>query len=267
MIFRFRHEAVLALKRILYWRRGEPYQLHGRVLRFLPGSRPVRLRYARSQNGITRYDALQVACLSQILREGDAAVDIGAHHGTYSILMAAKCGSTGRVIAFEPDPYARTVLQRNLSLNSDIRPPLIEACACSNEVGMTTLFSRRGNSQSSLVRSAVEFSPDQKAEAIKVPVVTLDAYLSTHELPNLRCVKIDAEGAEIRILRGAKRVLESDATIVCELHPYAWPDFGDTLDDLKGLAAAARRRVSYLDRDKEIGDHAEYGAVLIERYI
>jgi hypothetical protein len=60
-------------------------------------------------------------------------------------------------------------------------------------------------------------------------------------------------------------VLSSHAGIVCELHPYAWPEFGATLSDLKELAAASGRRVRYLDQQAEIGSAAEYGAVILER--
>ena len=234
-------------------------------MRYLPGSRPVRLRYSRSPNSVARYDALQVAWLSNHLTEGDIAIDVGAHHGTYSVLMAAKCGQTGHVVAIEPDPYSREVLVRNIGLNPGIKRPTVEVCACSDEIGEAILFCRRGNSQSSLARSAVEFSDADRCEKIRVPLVTLDSYLSERNLPEPRCVKIDAEGAEIRILKGAKQVLANNADIVCELHPYAWPEFGNTLSELKDLAAAAGRHIRYLDQTAEIGEQAEYGTVLLER--
>lgn len=172
-----RHDFVLALKRVLYSRRGEPtlrchedaihtYRIDGWTLRYLPGTRPVRLRYARSQNGVARYDALQVAWLSTHLTEGETAVDIGAHYG-----------QTGHVVAFEPDPYAcevlgvftrtqvrgvslaRSAVVKNLSLNPGIKRPVIEACACSDSTGETTLFSRRGNAQSSRVTRGTRLLP------------------------------------------------------------------------------------------------------------
>jgi hypothetical protein len=135
-----------------------------------------------------------------------------------------------------------------------------------HEIGEAILFSRGGNSQSSLARSAVEFRSGHQSEEIRVSTVTLDSYLSEHRLPVPRCIKIDAEGAEIRILRGAKLILASNADVVCELHPYAWPEFGNTLAELKQLASAAGRRIRYLDQDVEIGDQVEYGTVLLERY-
>ena len=72
-----------------------PYRIPGQTLRYLPGTRPVRLRYIGSDNAVVRYDALQVQLLSTQLNEGDTAIDIGAHHGVYSIIMAARCGHSG----------------------------------------------------------------------------------------------------------------------------------------------------------------------------
>jgi FkbM family methyltransferase len=265
MSLHFKHQLILGLKRVLYGRRGEPYRIDGRTLRYLPGTRPVRMRYAHSKSSNARYDALQVVWFTTHLKEGDLALDIGAHCGEYSILMAAHCGSTGQVVAFEPDPYAREFLAKNLGLNPGIKRPTVEACACSDEIGEAILFSRGGNSQSSLARSAVEFLPDHHSEEIRVPTITLDSYLAEHGLGDPRCVKIDAEGAEILILKGARGVLASAADVICELHPYAWPEFGNTLDELKQLAAAAGRRIRYLDRDTGVGEQAEYGTVLLER--
>jgi hypothetical protein len=110
----------------------------------------------------------------------------------------------------------------------------------------------------------VEFSAGHRLEEIRVPLVTLDSYLSERNLPEPRCVKIDTERTEIRILKGAKQVLANNADIICELHPYAWREFV-TLSELKDLAAAAGRRIRYLDQTAEIGEQAEYGIVLLER--
>lgn len=62
-------------------------------------------------------------------------------------------------------------------------------------------------------------------------------------------------------------MLASSAGIVCELHPYAWAEFGNSLAELKELVASTGRRMRYLDQNEAIGDHAEYGTVLLERMI
>src|SRR5258706_634264 len=177
MMANFRHQFVIGLKQVIYGRRGEPYRFAGHVLRYVPGTRPIRLRYLHSESWVNRYDALQVVWLESHLREGDTAIDVGAHYGIYSILMAAKCGQVGHVVAFEPDPYALEVLARNIALNPGLKPPVVESAACSDKIGKAILFSRGGNAQSSLVRSAVEFSDTGKSEPIVAGTLILDAYL------------------------------------------------------------------------------------------
>jgi FkbM family methyltransferase len=178
--------------------------------------------------------------------------------------MAAMCGATGQVVAFEPDPHARQMLRRNLRLNPRIKTPRIESMAVSDAPGEAILYSRRGNANSSLARSGLGGRVADGCEKIVVPVVTLDSYLMRRAFTP-RWVKIDTEGAEIRILKGAQRLLASDAGIICELHPYAWAEFGNTCDELEQLVAASRRRIRYLDQRDEIGE-VKYGVVVLERF-
>jgi len=181
-MFDLRQRFVIGVKRALYSRRGEPYRFAGQTLRYVPGTRPVRMQYLYSQNWVNRYDALQVAWLDSHLRQGDTAMDVGAHHGIYSILMAAKCGKEGYVVAFEPDPHAREVLARNVALNPGLKPPTIESSACSDQIGSAILFSRGGNSLSSLVKSGVGASAVHMPEEISVATLTLDSYVSNADL-------------------------------------------------------------------------------------
>ena len=217
----FRHRAALGLKQIIYGQRGEPYVIGRHTLRYMPGTRPVRLRYKRSENDVVRYDALQIELFTTALSEGDVAIDVGAHAGQYSLIMAAMCGRGGQVIAFEPDPYARRMLLRNLRLNPALKTPSVEPMAVSDTPGEALLYSRGGNSNSSLARSGLGGGIAGAHEEIVVPVITLNSYLHDTGLRTPRCVKIDTEGAEVRVLKGARQLLASDAIIICELHPYA----------------------------------------------
>ncbi len=98
-----------------------------------------------------------------------------------------------------------------------------------------------------------------------MPLMRLNDYTSQNGLPTPRWLKIYTEGGEIRILLGAPRLLRSKAGIVCELHPYAWDELGNTTAELKALAAAAGRRICYMNEDAEIGDAPVYGTILLER--
>jgi len=260
-----RHKFVLGVKRFIYGKRGEPYVIAGRTLRYTPGTRPVRASYANSSNDNSRYDALQIQLLAEHLREGDMAIDIGAHYGQYCILMAAMGGATGNVVAFEPDRHARKMLMQNLELNPNIKWPTVEALAVSDARGEAVLYSRGGNSLSSLARSGIGEGAAGDVETIVVPLVTLDAYVRDKGLHQPRLVKIDTEGAEIRILKGAPKLLAGDTEIICELHPYAWEEFGNSFEELKALVSNAGRRMRYLDQHTEIGSDVKYGTVLLER--
>jgi FkbM family methyltransferase len=256
-LFDMWHKPVSAVKRIVYGRRGEPYHFSGATVRFVPGTRPVRSRYATSNNAVNRYDALQIIWLDQHLKEGDTVIDVGAHCGGISALMAAKCGQTGKVVSFEPDPYPRAMLLRTFALNPGLKMPTVEPVGCWDVDGEATLYSDRGNARSALALLVADVP-----EKLTVPTVTLDSYLSAHTLEP-QCVKIDAEGAEIRILKGATRLLAGKAEILCELHPTAWPDFGNSLGELKSLLSAAGRRIQYLDEKTDLEEPAKYGVALL----
>lgn len=250
---------MLSAKQLVYGRHGEPYEFAGQTLRFIPGTRPVRRKYLHSANWVNRDDVLEILWLETQLRESDVALDVGAHYGIYSVLMASRAA---KVVAFEPDPYARAILARNVKLNSKSSVIAIEEFACSDREGEATLFSRGGNANSSFARSAVE-KLSLPLEEIRVPTITLDRYLADHTLCP-RIVKIDAEGAEIRILKGAPKLLASEAAILCELHPYAWAEFGNSLSELESLVACAGRKLRYLDATRKPNT---YGMTLLERAV
>lgn len=250
---------LLAAKRLVYGSRGEPYRVGPHKLRYVPGTRPVRLKYLNSDDLVARYDAYEIALLSSILREGDTVMDVGAHAGQYAILTAAFCGQTGTVVAFEPDPHARALLARNIALNPHVKPPRVEALAVSDRSGEAILFSLGGDSRSSLARTGVDFHHTEAVEQVSITTTTLDDYGLS---PNW--IKIDTEGAEIAILRGAPRMLASDTNFLVELHPYVWDDFGVTFEELQALVAAGGRRMRYLDEDHPMGE-PRYGVVILEK--
>jgi FkbM family methyltransferase len=260
-----RHTAIIGLKRLVYGARGEPYRVGSHVLRFVPGTRPVKLRYATSDNGVNRYDALQIKHLIETLRPGDVALDVGAHHGQDALIMAALCGAEGRVAAFEPDPHARVVMDQNFRLNPRTPTPRIEAAACSDRLGQATLYSRGGNSNSALIPTQLEQQTGAELERFDVATTTLDAWIEASGWPWPRLVKIDTEGAEIGILRGARKLLASDSVICCELHPYAWPGFGVAWEDLLGLVTEAGRGLRYLDQQGWISGEPTYGIAVLEK--
>jgi FkbM family methyltransferase len=251
-----RHRLVLALKKLLYSRRGEPYLFAGRTLRYLPGSRPIRIRYAYSENAISRYEALQIKWIEKHLNPGDTAVDIGASNGSLTILMSAKCGPSGQVVAFEPNASSREQINRNFALNPAIKRATVEGYACSDTEGMAEFhFSSATDFNASLLKS------EWHTKRTTVQVTTVDDYIRRSGLPTPTLIKIDTEGAEIRVLRGAPKLLATSAISLCELHPYAWEGFGNTFSELQALLSFHGRRIRYLDQNHDIKEspHDRWG--------
>lgn len=247
-----------------YARSGEPYRIDGQLLRFVCGTRPVRLKYANSANLVNRYDALELKTLMSGVRCGQTVFDVGANAGQYAIVMAALVGSSGRVVAFEPDPAALELLQRNVSLNPGIKPPKIEPLAMSDSSGFTKFYVDAHSSANSSL-AAASFAPKELRE-LQVPTTTLDKYVEGQgAVPDW--VKIDTEGAEIAILRGARDLLKTDAKFLVELHPYAWADFGVGFEELVDIVRVSGRTMRYLDREEELRADPTYGVVSLDRLL
>jgi FkbM family methyltransferase len=259
------HRAIVAAKKILYGRRGEPITLGNHTLRYVPGTRPARLRHANSPDETVRNDVRQIQYYLANVTPGQFVIDIGSNAGQYTVLFASLCGEAGRVIAFEPAAAARQLLNENLALNGFEPRVRIEPFAVSDTAGEHAFFERGADAMASLERAG--FGGDSSAADIReriVETVTLDDYLAERRLAAPSLVKIDAEGAEVRVLRGAPETLRGQSRIICELHPYAWEAFGSSYSELLEIVSAARRRIRYLDAERRIEDGPAYGAVIID---
>src|SRR5450755_322441 len=91
-----RASAITAVKQFWFGARGEPIQYGPHKLRYLVGSRPVRLKYATSTDIVARNDAKQIQFFVDRVQPGELVFDIGAHYGEYAVLFAALVGEIGR---------------------------------------------------------------------------------------------------------------------------------------------------------------------------
>jgi len=142
--------------------------------------------------------------VERFLKPGMIVLDIGAHHGFYTLLASHKVGLTGKVVAFEPSPRERQRLLWHLRLNRR-KNVLVEPFALGNHEGTTQLFLVQGRDTgcNSLCppRTADPVSP------IQVLIVQLDDYLERQGITHVDFIKMDVEGAELEVLRGATLLL------------------------------------------------------------
>lgn len=136
------------------------------------------------------------------LPQGGTAVDVGANLGEWTVPLARKAGTTGQVLAIEPNPAIAEALNRTLVINNLTQVSVTEA-AVSDRPGSAELVLNPASSGESRLGL-----PAAGQRSVTVPVRCLDDITSEHKLNRLDLVKIDVEGHERRVLEGARATLE-----------------------------------------------------------
>jgi FkbM family methyltransferase len=257
--------AVGLAKRVWFGRRGESIELGGHRLRYVAGTRPVRLKFRDHPDVTVRNDVRQLEYFCDNIRPGQTVLDVGANVGQYAVLFGSLVGPSGFVASFEPERDARALLELNVALNG-LKNVRVEPLAIFDVAGEHSFYWRSGDQMSSLQRDGLgRNSVASDVRETKVQSISIDEYLLLHDLPAPHWLKIDVEGAEGHVLLGATRALAGQTQILCELHPYAWNAFGTTFEQIVSLAGAYGRTVRFLDPSRDITLGPEYGAVLISR--
>jgi FkbM family methyltransferase len=153
---------------------------------------------------VGEYETTERKFVKKLLRRDMTVVDVGAHHGLYT-LLASKCvGWHGRVVAIEPSPRERGRLERHLRLNGSSNVELI-SCAAGEDAGEEELYVvDQFNDGCNSLRPPATPEP---VRTIRVQVRRLDDILSDLEISKVDFMKLDVEGAELSVLYGALKLL------------------------------------------------------------
>ena len=161
------------------------------------------------------FEPRESAQIRAYLKPGMTFVDVGANVGYYTLLAASLVGRGGRVLAFEPSPYAFDRLAETIKRNN-----LSQVCAVQSGLGDASgeaqLFSPlSGNHSPSMVSNGV-------GSPINVPVRRLDDWLAEHEVDRVDLMKIDIEGFEPNVIKGAAECVRQGRlrAILCEFNKY-----------------------------------------------
>jgi FkbM family methyltransferase len=165
-----------------------------------------------------RYEQDEVRYVGTVLKAGDTVIDAGAHIGFFTMQMAAMVGPAGKVYAFEPfDPNAE-LLERSIVENRFGDRVVFRRAALGSASGTATLtfpVETLNSGGAYLLRDGtVPLAGNLRKN---VPLVALDDFALRRPV---RLIKMDVEGAEPQVIRGAARLLREDRPIVLsELHP------------------------------------------------
>lgn len=143
------------------------------------------------------YEHAKQRLFARMLHSGDVVFDLGANVGFYTLLAAAKVGDAGRVIAFEPLPDNVRRIHQHLRLNHVKNVRVMEGA-----VGLRNGTARfEPHASNAMGKISTKGSVD-------VSLFSLDALTDSKTIPDPALMKVDVEGAEFDVLRGASRMLE-----------------------------------------------------------
>lgn len=166
-----------------------------------------------------------LSVVANLLPEGGLMVDVGANVGTFCLPAARRTGPTGQVLALEPTPRTAALLRRSLALNGlDDRVAVLE-CAAGAQEGRAVLGLSPVLSHNSLVPL------DEATDHVEVAVRPLDAVVAPGRRVDV--VKIDAEGFELQVWRGMRRIVAEnpDVAVIVEFGPSHIRRAGGTVAD------------------------------------
>ena len=181
---------------------------------FLPSSTDIYLTGGKSHDSEIRLAKF----LIHQLNNGDTFIDVGAHYGYFSLLASKLVGSSGKVFAFEASPTTYEVFQKNANRTDNIISHNL-AVSDSNEYlkfyEFPNLYSEYNSLDVEQFKNEKWFS-EYKPREVNVESILLDDFLSSKSV-NPKVVKIDVEGAELKVIKGfEKHLLENTPLIVIE---------------------------------------------------
>lgn len=172
-----------------------------------------------------------------VLREGDVVIDVGAHIGYFTVLASVLVGPKGHVIAFEPSAGQVERLRANLGHNDSKNVTIVEKVV-TNQIGDVEFFVN-AEDWGELWSEPWPGSPKELPPPMRrvLPGTTLDAELEKLGLPGPKLIKIDVEGAEQRVLEGARGLItrHQPPFIIAELHDFGLEKLGASQASLRGF--------------------------------
>lgn len=192
-----------------------------------------------------------LSLVGSLLAPGDIFIDGGAHVGMFTLVAAARVGPTGRVLAFEPAPAARSQLLQNLEL-SRFSWVEVSACALAESAGARDFVAFSNDAEGSS-----SFAPPSEfagGSVESVETTTLDSAIANQDRTRIRLVKLDLEGAEYAALQGAQSLLrEVQPDFLVELEPEHLARQGTSAAEVIRLFEQHRYRFFTVDKNEQGG--------------
>ncbi len=167
------------------------------------------------------------------IRPGHVVFDVGAHVGLYTVLFSRLVGESGKVFCFEPVGYNRARLQRNLQLNACTNVTVLDKGA-GEKTGRVKFHRVKPESPNTGVGTILGSNYFHRHrdlyEETEIDLVAVDEIAESHDV-KVDFLKIDVEGYELHVLKGAQATLAHAPTIVLEFLWSQLPHTGVSAED------------------------------------
>ena len=239
--------------------------LPDRDFRFrFPGGRiylNLKMHRGMLSRALGMYEPAKMEAVLKLLRPGSTFIDVGANIGDFSLLAASVTGSAGRVLAFEPEATNCCLIKRNIELNGYKNIEVFQL-ALSDSNGEASLYLGDRCDYHSLLKD----QPERKAGVIAVKTRTLDSFLEEFGQDRVDMIKVDVEGAELKVLRGAREMLRRNPNVVIllELHPRMGVNPAEVCDFLRQLGLSLFQMSSQFNTPARV--HENLSEVLVCRH-
>ncbi|MFL6400133.1 MAG: FkbM family methyltransferase [Nitrososphaeraceae archaeon] len=153
-------------------------------------------------------------------RPGDIVIDVGAHIGKYTIIASKRIGANGKVIAIEAHPVNYEMLNRNIKLNGLTNVTTLNYAVYSKETKLK-LFLPDDKLNHTIYNTLIPSRAKDEEKFIQVNANTLDNLLQKNGMPQeVNWIKIDVEGAELEVLKGAHDIISrsNNIAVFIEVH-------------------------------------------------
>lgn len=192
-------ESIVAAKSVKF-RHATKWLLSPLMLKIRSG--PLEGRKWKASSGIRfikgTYEPKNVEAIQKTVKENDVAYDVGAHVGYFSVLMGDIVGSGGKVVAFEPRGLNLGYLRQHVSVNHCDNIEIVSK-AVGDHSGHARLETRTGSGTGYVSETGDE----------DVEITSIDELVEKGALPAPTFLKIDVEGGEMAVLRGARKIIAS----------------------------------------------------------
>jgi FkbM family methyltransferase len=175
------------------------------------------------------FEKCETYLCKQHIKPGMTVIDIGANIGYFTLLFAKLVGDKGKVISFEPEPGNFLFLEKNIASNNFICANAHNLALSDKTATMDLYVGEISQTTSSFIKENILY--EENVDRVSVKTVTLDEFLEVQHIKNVDFVKIDVQGFEETVFRGAEKLLSSSSlSIIMEFWPYGLQKAGTDVD-------------------------------------